>query len=75
MSQKRCLIARSEVLGLFGNFLTADHMYSSYKWEKFQQHVQTPLSEKHKILCWIVIAFSQSTQKFVDFEKKINFIA
>ena len=35
LSWKTSFLARSEILGLFGNTLTADHMYSRHNWEKF----------------------------------------
>ena len=46
LSQRTSLFVRSEILGFFGNRLTADHMYSRHNWEKFLQHVQTPLSSE-----------------------------
>ena len=36
-------LVRFEILRLFGNTLTADHMYSCYRWEKLPQQIQTPL--------------------------------
>ena len=47
MSSKTSLPLWCEILGLFGKTLTADHMYSRHDWETFQQHVQTPLCQKH----------------------------
>ena len=64
------VLVTSEILGLFGKTLGADHMYYHHNWRKFRQHVKTPFSEKRKTLSWIFIAFLQSTQNFVHFEKK-----
>ena len=33
---------RYEILGLFGNTLTAAHMHSRHNSEKFTRHVETP---------------------------------
>ena len=40
------------------------------RWKKYQQRVQIALSQKRKIFSGIFIAFSQSTQNYVHFEKK-----
>ena len=45
---KACLSEKSEILGLFGNTLTADHMYSSHNLKKVLQQVQTLLSKQGK---------------------------
>ena len=44
LCQKRSLLVISEIVGLFGKRLAADHMYSLHNWDKFMQQVQTPLS-------------------------------
>ena len=67
LSYKRSLLVRSEILGLFGNTLAPDHMYSRRNSEKFPQQVKTPLSEKRKTVPAICIAFLQSTRNFVHF--------
>ena len=63
-----CLLEASEILGLFFNTLTSDHMYSCYIWEKFLQQLQTQLSSKPKTFSQIFIAFSRSTEKFQPFQ-------
>ena len=46
LSQKKSPSVRSEISGLFGNTLTADHIYFHHNWENFPQHVETPWSQK-----------------------------
>ena len=75
MSQKTSLFIRCEILGLFGNTLSADHMYCHHNWGKFPQHVKTPLSQKGKTFFVIFILFLQSTQNFALFEKFFSLIA
>ena len=70
LSQKTSLSVRSEILGLFSNTLTAHHMYSRHKKEKFQQHVQTPLSKKPQKFSSIFPAVFESAQNFGHSEKK-----
>ena len=55
---------------MFGNTLSADHMYSRHRWEKFQEQVQALLSEKRKTYLQNFIAFLESAQSFGYFEKK-----
>ena len=64
---------RSEILGLFLDTLAADHTYSRHNWAKFQQEIQTILSQKWKTHSGIFIAFFQSTQNFAHLEKKDQF--
>ena len=49
MSWKISSLVRSEILGPFGNTLTADHMDSGHRWEKVREKVQTILSQKRSI--------------------------
>ena len=70
--QKTSLFVRCEVLGLFGNALAANHMYCRDNWEKFPQHVKTPLSQKAKRFYPIFIAFLESTKNFACFEEKFQ---
>ena len=70
LSCKSSFSVRSEILELFRNTLTGDHMYSRRRWEKFPQKVQTLLSQKWKKLSEIFIAFLEYTQNFPHFEKK-----
>ena len=70
LSQKTCLFVPFEILGMFGNTLAADDMYSRHNWAKFPQHVKTPLSQKQKTFSEIFIAFLEFTQNFAHFEKR-----
>ena len=74
-SWKTSLLLESKILGLFGNTLTADNMYSRQRWEKFWQQVQTVLSQKGKTFSENFIAFWQSTRTFWHFKKKLTFVA
>ena len=58
------------MLGLCGNTLTADRMYSRQKWEKFLQQVLTLLSQKRKPFSQDFMAILESAQNFECFEKK-----
>ena len=49
LSWKTVLLVKSEFLGVFGNTLTGDQMYSGKGCEKIQEHVQTLLSQNRKI--------------------------
>ena len=49
---------------------TADRMYSSHRWEKLQQQVQTFLSQKQRTFSLVSIALLESTQNFAHFENK-----
>ena len=68
LSYKTSLLVRSKILGLFGNTLTADHMYCRHNWDRFPRQVQTQLSHKLKRLFEFCFAFSKSTWIFTYFE-------
>ena len=59
-----------EVLRLFRNTLTADHMYFGYRWEKFLEQDQMVWSEKQKTFSQNFIACLKSALNFAQFEKK-----
>ena len=61
MSYKKSLLVKWEILVLFRNMVTAAYMSACHNSEKFQQHVQTPLSQKSERFSSIFIAFFQST--------------
>ena len=63
-------LARSEILGLFGNTLTVDQRYSRHRWEKLPEQVQRLLSQKRRTFSFIFITFSESIQNFAHFEMK-----
>ena len=67
---KTSLLVRSEILGLIGNTLLADHMYSRHHWENFPQHVQAPLSEKTKFFIKFLLHFGNLYNIFVHFDEK-----
>ena len=53
-----------------GKRLTADHMYSHHRCEKFRQQVQMLLYKSQRTVSWNLIAFLEFTQNFAHFEKK-----
>ena len=65
-----CTLFRSEILGLFGDTLTADDMYSPHRWEKLQEQVPRLLYQKRRTFSQIFIPFSKSIQNFAHFEMK-----
>ena len=67
---KTSLLVIFDTLGLFGNTLTADRMYSPHAWKKFRQKIKTLLSQKRKTFSQGFIAFLQSAQNFGHFERK-----
>ena len=70
LSKKTSLSVRSEILGMFGNTLTVDHMYFRHNWEKLPQEIQTPLSQKPQTFSGIFITFLQSRQIFAHYEEE-----
>ena len=70
LSRKTSLFVGCEILGLFGNTLVTDHMYSRHNWGKFSQHVETPLSQKAKKIFHVFVPFFHSTENFTHFQKK-----
>ena len=69
LSKKTSLLVRCEILGHFGNMLTAAHMSACHNSEKFQRHVQTPLSQTPERFSDIFIPVLQSISNLVHFEK------
>ena len=70
LSQKTSPLMRSEVLGMFCNRLTADHMNFLDNRDKFLQQVQTLLSQKPKTFSGFFFAFQKSTWTLSHFENK-----
>ena len=70
MSWKTFPLVRFAILRVFGNMLTADHIYSFHRWEKLPEQVPTLLSEKQRTFSIIFIAFSESPENFAHFEIK-----
>ena len=69
-SWKYLLLVRFEILGLFGNTFTEDHLYCRHRCEKLPQEVETQLSRKRRIFSRIFITFSGSRQNFAPLENK-----
>ena len=67
---KTSLLILSEILGLFGNTLTPDHLYPRQGWDKFLTQVQMLLSQKRKPFSQNFIVFLECGQNFRPFEKK-----
>ena len=74
-SWKTSLPVRSEILGLFGNTLTTDHMNSLHNRDKSPHHIQRPLSAKPETFSGCYFAFSKSQWNFYHFQKTTSFIA
>ena len=75
LSEEMSLLVRYDILGLFGNTFTADHMNSPHNRDRLLQKVETPLSPKPKIFAEIFFAFPTSTWNLARFKKKMSFIA
>ena len=63
-------LVRSNILGLFGDTFTADHMDSRQGWEKLWQNVRTLLCQKHRTFSQTFMDYLESTQNFAQSEKK-----
>ena len=70
MSWKKCVLVRSQILGLLVNTLTAEYMYYGRNMQTFTEPVQTPLSLKQKTFSGFFIAFLKSTWNGEHFQKK-----
>ena len=70
MSWETSLLVRLEILGHFGNTLTANNMSSRRRRHKFRQQVQMLLSQESKKFSQIFIKILESTQNFAQFERK-----
>ena len=72
LSSKTSLLVRPEILGVFGKRLTTDHKYFRRNWEKFPQHVETPLSSKIENIFWNFHCIFGIYMKFCGFSKKTS---
>ena len=70
MSCKKLPSVWYEILRLFVNALTADDQYSGSNMQNLLQQVQTPFSQKQKILSWFFIAFLKCAWNLEHFQKK-----
>ena len=60
----------SEIFRLFVNTLTPDDKYSRRYMEIFWQQLQTPLSQKWKAFCRLLVAFLKCSLNLEHSEKK-----
>ena len=74
-SWETSLLVRSEILGLFGNTLTADHMNSLHNRDKLPPHNQTALIPKQKTFSECFWDFRNLHKNLSIFETKASFIA
>ena len=70
LRQETSLLVRSKIVGVFGNTLAGDHMYSRHNWGKFSQLDKILLSQKGKTFSWTFIAYLESPQNFGRFGEK-----
>ena len=63
------------MLRLFVNALTADDQYSGSNMQILSQQVQTPFSQKQKILSWFFIAILKFALNLEHFQKKMDILA
>ena len=75
LSWKKLPSVGYEILRLFVNALTADDQYSGSNMQNFPQQVQTPLSQKQKILSWFFIAFLKCAWNLEHSKKKMDVLA
>ena len=75
LSWKTSPLVRFKILGLSGNMLTADHMYSRHTLEKVRQQVQTLLPENWKRFSEIFFDFYNLHKILRIWKKKVSFIA
>ena len=69
-SQKTSLLITSEILGLFGNSVTAYKINLLHDRDKLREHIQTPLSLKRKAFPQLFSPFLKSKENFASFERK-----
>ena len=63
-------LVTSEIFRLFVNTLTPDDKYSRRNMQIFWQQLQTPLSQKSKSFCRLLVAFLKCSLSLEHFEKK-----
>ena len=63
-------LVTSEIFRLFVNTLTPDDKYCRRYMQIFWQQIQTPLSQKWKSFCRLLIAFLKFSLNFEHSEKK-----
>ena len=62
-----------EIFRLFVNTLTPDDKYSRRYMQIFLQQLQTPLSQKGKSFCWLLIAFLKCSINLESSETKEDY--
>ena len=63
-------LVTSEIFRLFVNTLTPDDKYSRRNMQTFWQQFPTPLSQKWKSFCRLLVAFLKCSLNLEHFEKK-----
>ena len=63
----------SEIFRLFVNTLTPDDKYSRRNMQIFWQQLQTPLSQKWKYICWLLIPFLKCSLNLEHSETKEDY--
>ena len=63
-------LVTSEIFRLFVNTLTPDDKYSRRNMQIFWQQLPTPLSQKWKSFCRLLVAFLKCSLNLEHFEKK-----
>ena len=67
------VLVTSENFRLFVNTLTPDDKYSRRYMQIFWQKLQTPLSQKWKYFCWMLIAFLKCSLNLEHSETKEHY--
>ena len=76
LTWKTSLLVRSEFLGLFGNTLTTDHMYSRHYLRQISAEYSNDIISKTKNIFLNFLLHFHNLHKIFDiFEKNISFIA
>ena len=75
MSTKTSPLVKSEMLGLFGNTLTTDHICSRNRWEILHQLFQTVLYQNRLHFHKFLLNFRNLHKILLILKKKISFIA
>ena len=70
LSSKTSLLVKSEILGLFGNTLTADHMYFRRQMKKISATCSTPIISRTENIFWNFYCIFGICTKFCAFRKK-----
>ena len=75
LSWKISTLVRSEILGLFGNTLSTDHICSRHRWEKLQQQIETVLCQKERTFSEFLLEFANLQKIVLILKRKSSFRA